>query len=200
MNTDLIQDDLKEVLIPTGLFDVDIKALSTFILMYSLAVENTEDVKTANEEIEGARKTYFNHYEGIGKLDEFKKAFDEAEENDERAQIAKKHLVKVLQREQAKKELKQIEPTGDIETDARASIEAYIQLLDAMTDYTDFIFIQEDIPAVLGAIMEHYDEDNPDSDAFNEVSERIGAELDFESHMKTFQEKCEAFQALFESL
>ncbi len=49
MNTDLIRDDFP--LIPTGLIETDALALEAYITMYSLAVENLDDVNEASERI-----------------------------------------------------------------------------------------------------------------------------------------------------
>lgn len=195
MNTDLIRDDFP--LVPLGLIETDAIALTTYITMYSLAVENLDDVKVATGKIDEARKSYFDYYETHGQPDEFKKAVNE-EEKDEKHQIAVNHLKKVFQRESSPVEIKPIEVTGDIEKDAHASIEGYIKLMDGVSDFTDMMYLEKDMGALLGAIMSHYDEACPDFQAFNDASEHIAAELDMEGHMKAFQERTEAFQALFQ--
>ena len=195
MNTDLIQEDFPST--PTGLLNTDAVALTTYITMYSLAVENLDDVNVATGKIDEARKSYFDYYEAHGQLDEFKKAVSE-EEKDEKHQIAVNHLKKVFQRESSPVEIKPVEVTGDLEKDARTALEEYIKMLDKVTDITDMMFLEHDSQCLLGAIMEHYNDESPDFDAFNEISERIAAELDMEGHMKAFQERTEAFQALFQ--
>ena len=77
MNTDLIRDDFP--LVPLGLIETDAIALTTYITMYSLAVENLDDVKVASGKIDKARKSYFDYYETHGQPDEFKKAVNEEE-------------------------------------------------------------------------------------------------------------------------
>lgn len=67
-------------------------------------------------------------------------------------------------------------------------------MIDRSVDFTDMMFIEKDSELLLGAIMEHYNSESPDFDAFNEASERIAEELDMEGHMKAFQERTEAFQ------
>lgn len=195
MNTDLIRDDFP--LGPIGLIDTDAIALMTYITMYSLAVENLDDVNTSNGKIDEAKKLYFDYYENKGQLDDFKNAFSE-QEKDYKCQMAEKHLQKVYQRESSPVEIKPIEVTGDLEKDARTALEAYIKFLDNVHDVTDMMYVERDTGALLGAIMSHYNDESPDFDAFNEISERIAAELDMEGHMKAFQERTEAFQALFQ--
>lgn len=70
--------------------------------------------------------------------------------------------------------------------------------MDGVTDITDMMYLERDSQSLLGAIMEHYNDESPDFDAFNEISERVAAELDMEGHMKAFQERTEAFQSLFQ--
>jgi len=195
MNTDLIQEDFPST--PTGLLNMDAVALTTYITMYSLAVEDLEDVNVATGKIDEARKSYFDYYESHGQLEEFKKAVSE-EEKDDKHQIAVNHLKKVFQRESSPVEIKPVEVTGDLEKDARAALEEYIKLMDKVTDITDMMYLERDMGALLGAVMSHYNEENPDFEAFNDASERIAAELDMEGHMKAFQERTEAFQALFQ--
>ena len=195
MNTDLIRDDFP--LIPLGLIETDAIALTTYITMYSLAVENLDDVKVASGKIDEARKSYFDYYETHGQPDEFKKAVNE-EEKDEKHQIAVNHLKKVFQRESSPMEIKPVEVTGDLEKDARTALEEYIKMMDKVNDITDMMYLERDSQSLLGAIMSHYNDESPDFDAFNEISERIAAELDMEGHMKALQERTEAFQALFQ--
>lgn len=195
MNTDLIQEDFPST--PLGLLSTDAVALTTYITMYSLAVENLDDVNVATEKIDEARKSYFDYYEAHGQLDEFKKAVSE-EEKDKKHQIAVNHLKKVLQRESSPVEIKPVEVTGDLEKDARTALEEYIKLMDRVTDITDMMYLERDSQSLLGAIMEHYNDESPDFDAFNEISERVAAELDMEGHMKAFQERTEVFQSLFQ--
>lgn len=195
MNTDLIQEDFPST--PTGLLNMDAVALTTYITMYSLAVENLDDVNVATGKIDEARKSYFDYYEAHGQLDEFKKAVEE-EEKDEKHQIAVNHLKKVFQLESSPVEIKPVAVTGDLEKDARTALEEYIKLMEEVTDITDMMYLERNMGALLGDIMSHYNEDCPDFDAFNEISERIAAELDMEGHMKAFQERTEAFQALFQ--
>lgn len=87
-----------------------------------MAVENLDDVKTSTTKIDEARKLYYDYYESNGQLDEFKKAMLE-KENDSKFQIAENHLQKVLRRETSPVTIKPVEVTGDIEKDARASLE-----------------------------------------------------------------------------
>lgn len=195
MNTDLIQEDFPST--PTGLLNADAVALTTYITMYSLAVENLDDVNVATGKIDEARKSYLDYYESHGQLNEFKKAVSE-EEKDEKHQIAVNHLKKVFQRESSPMEIKPVEVTGDLEKDARTALEEYIKLMDGVTDITDMMYLERDSQSLLGAIMEHYNDEFPDFDAFNEISERVAAELDMEGHMKAFQERAEAFQSLFQ--
>lgn len=195
MNTDLIQEDFPST--PTGLLNADAVALTTYITMYSLAVENLDDVNVATGKIDEARKSYLGYYESHGQLEEFKKAVSE-EEKDEKHQIAVNHLKKVFQRESSPMEIKPVEVTGDLEKDARTALEEYIKLMDGVTDITDMMYLERDSQSLLGAIMEHYNDESPDFDAFNEISERVAAELDMEGHMKAFQERTEAFQSLFQ--
>ena len=195
MNTDLIQEDFPST--PTGLLNMDAIALTTYITMYSLAVENLDDVKVATGKIDEARKSYFDYYETHGQPDEFKKAVNN-EEKDEKHQIAVNHLKKVFQRESSPVEIKPVEVTGDLEKDARTALEEYIKMMDKVNDITDMMYLERDSQSLLGAIMSHYNDESPDFDAFNEISERIAAELDMEGHMKAFQERTEAFQALFQ--
>lgn len=195
MNTDLIRDDFP--LVPLGLIETDAIALTTYITMYSLAVENLDDVKVATGKIDEARKSYFDYYETHGQPDEFKKAVNN-EEKDEKHQIAVNHLKKVFQRESSPVEIKPVEVTGDLEKDARTALEEYIKMMDKVNDITDMMYLERDSQSLLGAIMSHYNDESPDFDAFNEISERIAAELDMEGHMKALQERTEAFQALFQ--
>ena len=195
MIEDLIREDFPAE--PLGLIDTDALSLMTYITMYSLAVENLDDVKTSTGKIEEAKRKYFDYYEGKGQLDEFKQSFNE-QEKDNKCQIAEKHLQKVFQRESSPVEIKPVEVTGDLEKDARTALEAYIKYLDSVHDVTDMMYVEKDTGALLGAIMSHYNDESPDFDAFNESSERIAAELDMEGHMKAFQERTEAFHALFQ--
>lgn len=195
MNTDLIRDDFP--LGPTGLLEADAIALMTYVTMYSLAVENLDDVKTSTGKIDEARKLYYDHYEGEGQLDEFKKAFAE-QEKDIKCQVAENHLRKVFQRESSPVEIKPVEVTGDFEKDARTALEEYIKFLDKVTDVTDMMYLERDMGTLLGTVMSHYNEENPDIEAFNEASERIAAELDMEGHMKALQERTEVFQSYFQ--
>lgn len=195
MNLDLIKEDFPST--PTGLVNADAVALMTYALMYSLAVENLDDVNTSNGKIDEAKKLYNDYYESKGQLDDFKKAFSE-QEQDGKYQIAVKHLQKVFQRESSPVEIKPVEVTGDVEKDARTALEEYIKLLESTNDVTDMMYFEKDSGALIGAVMEHYNPDCPDFDAFNDASERIAAELDMEGHMKAFQKKTEKFQELFQ--
>lgn len=196
MNADFIDESLKEKLIPLGDVSIDTEALKLFVTMYSIAVENADDLKMVTEEIDNAKKKYYDYYEKQGKLDEFKEAYDKDKENDPKSQMGEKHLIRIMQRESEKKDLKPLVPTGDVEKDARAAVEAYIKLLEKVTDFSDMLFIQEDLPFVLGDIQSHYDEGTPDFEAFNNTFEKIGEELEMQKYMKAFEEKCNSFMAL----
>ena len=199
MNTDYFYQSIVDSLSPTDDMNQDARDLVKMAIMYGISVENINDIKTANSEIERINKMYFEHYMTCGKLDEFNKALDQMKaEEKENIVAATAFMARIMKRETGKETVEPIQPTGEPDKDARAFVEGYIKMFDEMKDVCDALLMDHDYKIKFGDIFALYDEGTPNEESFNNAVEKYSSELDLEGHQEAKSELGEKLGKLLE--
>lgn len=187
---EIIDKEFIEKVVPRGLLKTDVNLLALCISAMNMSVENITDVNDVRAEVARIKKLFEDYYEKAGKLDAYKAEFADEISHNEAYQVSERYMATVEKADSLKGTYKVYEPTGDAENDAKTFITNFIDIVDKVQEPADFFVMQDEFQEGFGKFMEKYGT-GPEADKFNEIAEKLSAEMGLEKHQADAQARTE---------
>lgn len=186
----LIDKDFIEKVVPRGLLKTDVNILALCISAMNMSVENATDVNDVRVEVARIKKLFSDYYEAAGKLDAYNKEFADEISSNEAYNVSERYISTVEKAESQRGTYKVYEPTGDVEKDANTFMSKFIDIVDKVQEPADFLIMQDEFQEGFGKFLEKYGT-GPEADKFNEIAEKLSAEMGLEKHQADAQARAE---------